>query len=88
MDQFPFNGRAEFFLCDYACHANCQDDCKRITGPKAPNAVESVIPGIAVGAFVDDRKSGRFLHAQHFTGMTLEEAVFKAEDMKASPYTI
>jgi hypothetical protein len=47
-----------------------------------------VIPGIAVGAFVNDRKSGRFLHAQNFTGMTLEEAVAKAELVEANPYVI
>ncbi|MBB3112878.1 NAD(P)-dependent dehydrogenase (short-subunit alcohol dehydrogenase family) [Paenibacillus phyllosphaerae] len=63
----------------------CRTD---LGGPHAPNAVESVIPGIAVGAFIDDRKSGRFFHAQHFTGMTLEEAIAEAETMEASPYTI
>lgn len=57
-------------------------------GPNAPGAVESVIPGIAVGAFVDDRKSGRFLHAQNFVGMTLEEAVAKAQKVEANPYII
>ncbi|MBO9598657.1 MAG: short-chain dehydrogenase, partial [Cohnella sp.] len=57
-------------------------------GPQAPNAVESVVPGIAVGAFVDDRKSGRFLPAQAFAGMTLEEAVAKAESFEANPYAI
>jgi len=29
--------------------------------------------------FVDDGRSGRFLNAQHFAGMTLEAAVRKAE---------
>lgn len=53
----------------------CRTD---LGGPHAPNGVESVIPGIVVGAFVDDKKSGRLLHAQYFTGMTLEEAVEKA----------
>lgn len=53
----------------------CRTD---LGGPHAPNAVESCIPGIVVGAFVDDKKSGRFLHAQLFTGMTLEDAVQKA----------
>lgn len=57
-------------------------------GPQAPNAVESVIPGIAVGALVDDKRSGRFFHAQNFTGMSLEEAVAKAETMEANPYVI
>ncbi len=63
----------------------CRTD---LGGPKAPNAVDSVIPGIAIGAFVDDKKSGRFLGAQSFVGMTLEEAVAKAETMEATPYKI
>lgn len=63
----------------------CRTD---LGGPQAPNAVETVIPGIAVGAFVDDRRSGRFLHAQLFTGMTLEAAVAKAEQVEATPYAI
>ncbi|MCQ2520232.1 MAG: SDR family oxidoreductase [Lachnospiraceae bacterium] len=61
----------------------CRTD---LGGPAAPNAPESAIPGIAVGAFVDDKKSGRFLGAQNFTGMTLEEAVKKAEAEFESPY--
>jgi short-subunit dehydrogenase len=50
-------------------------------GPNAPGAVESCLPGIVVGAFVDDKKSGRLLHAQWFVDMTLEEAVVKAENL-------
>ena len=61
----------------------CRTD---LGGPQAPNAPESVIPGIAVGVFVDDGKSGRYLGAQHFTGMTLEDAVKKAEAEFDSPY--
>lgn len=56
----------------------CRTD---LGGPHAPNDVKSVIPGIAVGAFVDDKKSGRLLNAQAFVGMTLEEAVKKAYTM-------
>ena len=63
----------------------CRTD---LGGPQAPNAPESAIPGIVVGVFVDDRKSGRFLGAQHFTGMTLEEAVRKAEAEFDSPYPV
>ena len=63
----------------------CRTD---LGGPQATSPVESVIPGIAVGAFVDDKKSGRFLHAQNFVGMSLEEAVIKAEKVEATPYTI
>lgn len=58
----------------------CRTD---LGGPKAPNSVESVIPGIVVGAFVDDKKSGRWFPAQDFNGMTLEAAVAKAESIKA-----
>ena len=61
----------------------CRTD---LGGPNAPNAPESAIPGIAVGAFVDDGKSGRNLAAGHFAGMTLEEAVAKAEREFDSPY--
>jgi len=61
----------------------CRTD---LGGPHAPNAPESAIPGIAVGAFVDDKKSGRYLNAPYFTGMTLEDAVKKAESEFESPY--
>ena len=61
----------------------CRTD---LGGPHAPNAPESAIPGIVVGAFVDDKKSGRYLNAPHFTGMTLEDAVKKAEAEFESPY--
>jgi len=47
---------------------------------------EQGIPGIVVGVFAEDGKSGRYLGAQHFTGMTLEEAVEKAEREFDSPY--
>ena len=61
----------------------CRTD---LGGPHAPNAPESAIPGIVVGVFADDKKSGRFLGAQYFAGMTLEEAVAKAEREFSSPY--
>jgi len=62
----------------------CRTD---LGGPHAPNAPESAIPGIAVGAFVDDKKSGRYLNAPYFTGLSLEEAVEKAEREFDSPYS-
>ena len=61
----------------------CRTD---LGGPHAPNAPESAIPGIVVGVFVDDKKSGRNLGAQHFAGMTLEDAVKKAESEFESLY--
>lgn len=48
-------------------------------GPQAPNTPESSIPGVVVGAFIDDGKSGRLFNAPTFTGMTLADAVKKAE---------
>lgn len=50
-------------------------------GPNAPNEVASVIPGALVGAFLDDGKSGRWISAQDYAGLTLEEAVTKAEKL-------
>lgn len=61
----------------------CRTD---LGGPHAPNAPESAIPGIAVGVFVDDKKSGRYLNAPYFAGLSLEEAVTKAEREFDSPY--
>ena len=60
----------------------CRTD---LGGPKAPNAPESAIPGVIVGAFVDDGKSGRLFTASDFYDMTLEDAVAKAE-LQDSPY--
>lgn len=56
----------------------CRTD---LGGPHAPNDPTSALPGVVVGAFVDDQKSGRLLPAGAFYGMTLEEAVAKAETM-------
>ncbi|MBQ4436242.1 MAG: SDR family oxidoreductase [Clostridia bacterium] len=61
----------------------CRTD---LGGTHAPNAPESAIPGIVVGAFVDDGKSGRNLGAQYFADMSLEAAVAKAEREFDSPY--
>lgn len=61
----------------------CRTD---LGGPNAPNAPESVIPGIVVGAFVDDGQSGRLFCAQDYAGMTIEEAVEKAQRDVQRPY--
>lgn len=61
----------------------CRTD---LGGVNAPNSPESTIPGIAVGAFIDDKKSGRLFDAQSFNGTTLEEAVKKAEAEYDAPY--
>ncbi|MBQ5330116.1 MAG: SDR family oxidoreductase [Oscillospiraceae bacterium] len=55
----------------------CRTD---LGGQHAPNAPESSLPGVVVGAFIDDKKSGRNFSAGNFYGMTLEEAVAHAEN--------
>ena len=74
---------------DLASKVNGTDVCINITDPgwcrtdlggaHAPNAPESSLPGVVVGAFIDDRRSGRNFSAGNFYGLTLEEAVIKAE---------
>jgi len=61
----------------------CRTD---LGGPNATYAPEDALPGIVVGAFVDDKKSGRWFASPDFHGMTLEEAVVKAEREIDSPY--
>lgn len=61
----------------------CRTD---LGGSHAPNAPESAIPGVIVGAFADDKKSGRNFTAGRFYGLTLEQAVEKAEREMDSPY--
>lgn len=56
----------------------CRTD---LGGEMAPNSPESAVPGIIVGAFLSDKRSGRIFRAQDFAGMTLEDAVAKAETL-------
>ena len=56
----------------------CRTD---LGGPHAPNAPESAIPGVVVGAFIEQPESGRIFTAGDFYGLTLAEAVAKAETM-------
>ena len=54
----------------------CRTD---LGGPNAPNSPDSAIPGVVLGAFMDDKHSGRIFRAQEYKGMTIEEAVSTAE---------
>lgn len=56
----------------------CRTD---LGGEKAPNAPESAVPGVVVGVFLTDGRNGRLFAAQDFAGMSLEDAVAKAEAM-------
>lgn len=60
----------------------CRTD---LGGPNAPNSPESALPGAIVGVLADDKRSGRIFRAQDFCGMSVEEAVAKAEQTE-SPY--
>lgn len=61
----------------------CRTD---LGGPKAPNAPESAIPGVIIGAFIDDKQSGRCFRATDYHGLTLEEAVEQAQKNVKAPY--
>ena len=63
----------------------CRTD---LGGPNAPNAPESSLPGVIVGAFVDDGISGRCFCASDFYGMTLEQAVERAASIPRYTGTI
>ena len=78
------------FSTDLATTINGTDVCLNLAdpgwirtdlgGPNAPGAVESCLPGMVVGAFINDKKSGRLFPAPRFHGMTLEQAVHDAEN--------
>ena len=58
----------------------CRTD---LGGPHANHSPESALPGVIVAAFLSDTKNVkgcRYIHAQAFSGLTLEEAVKKAEE--------
>lgn len=61
----------------------CRTD---LGGAHAPNAPESAIPGVIVAAFLNDKRSGRCFCASDYEGMTLDEAVEKAEKWNYTPY--
>lgn len=58
----------------------CRTD---LGGPKAPNSVESSLPGVIVGIFLDDQQSPKMIRAQEYAGMNLVQAVQKAEKIYA-----
>jgi len=52
----------------------CRTD---LGGEQAPNNVKSTIPGVALGAFVDDGLCGRIIRAQEYRCMVLKDALEK-----------
>lgn len=54
----------------------CRTD---LGGPSAPNAPESAVPGCLAPGFVSKCKSGRIIHAQDYTGLTLDRIVEELE---------
>ena len=63
----------------------CRTD---LGGPKAPNSPESALPGVVLGVFVDDRRSGRCFASPDYHGMTLEKALEKAKNLPGYTGTI
>ena len=59
----------------------CRTD---LGGDQAPNDPSYSLPGVAVGAFINDGKSGRLLAAGEFEGLSLEQAVAKADSIPRS----
>ncbi len=62
----------------------CRTD---LGGPNAPNSPESALPGIIIGAFVNDKRSGRLFCSPNYHGMTLEQAVEAEEKKEGSVYS-
>jgi NAD(P)-dependent dehydrogenase (short-subunit alcohol dehydrogenase family) len=54
----------------------CRTD---LGGPRAPFAPDSALPGMLVGAFVSDGRSGRTFRAQNYRDLSLTQAVISAE---------
>jgi short-subunit dehydrogenase len=48
-------------------------------GPRAPNAVETAIPGAIAAAFAKNSVNGEWINAQDYIGLSLEKAVSKME---------
>ncbi len=57
----------------------CRTD---LGGPQAPNDPASALPGVVVGVFLEDYHSGRLFAAQDYSGLSLNDAVAKAESVK------
>lgn len=60
----------------------CKTD---LGGEWAPNRPESALPGLIVGAFINDGISGRLFRAQDFAGLELTQAVELAERFHHEP---
>lgn len=54
----------------------------------APRPVSAVLPGVLLGIFLDDRKSGRVFHAEDYANMTLEDACRFEEQAPRATYPL
>ena len=61
----------------------CKTD---LGGENAPNTPESALPGMVIGACLDDCRSPRYISAQDFSGMDLEKAVERVQ--KSDQYIV
>lgn len=51
-------------------------------GPSAPYDVKDSIPGVALGAFIDEQINGHIFEAPNYHGLSLEEALEKVQENK------
>lgn len=63
-------------MMSLACPGYVRSD---MGGESAPHSVESVIPGVLLGALLDADVNGRWFIAQDFAGLDLAQAIRKAE---------
>ncbi|MEX1378350.1 MAG: SDR family oxidoreductase [Eubacteriales bacterium] len=49
-------------------------------GSQAPNDPKSALPGVALGAFIDNTAEAKIISAQEYSGMTLVEALRKIKE--------
>ena len=74
-----FHQQLQRSISDYAASGHQSSGTCR---GNIPNDPESALPGVVVGVFVEDGKSGRLFAAQDFCGLSLVQAVEKAEKQK------
>ena len=58
----------------------CRTD---LGGPDAPDPPQHALPGVVLGAFVDDGVSGRLFEAPSYRGMSLSQALQAVRELAA-----
>lgn len=53
---------------------------------KAPHSVDSVVPGVLLGALLDDDVNGRWFSAQDYAGLSIADAIQKTKFLSVCSY--